>query len=213
MNNKSKMPSALQWTWQRCAAVMLCVVCTLLFFPSGCSTKSSEEMNSGADFFYGENGKNEYFKITKNKVIIKTKSAEESEVLINQSTFISAYNVGFWVFATIDPLKTQLEDLLKKEFIVDATYGLEYADGTIQYPSDVIFVKCKEGIFIENILESNGLSINVEEINIIDVISEIYEITLNVRLSDILLICRLLYESNMCTFAEPSFFREMKITL
>ena len=36
MKNKLKIPSALQWAWQRCAVVMLCMVCSLLFIFSGC---------------------------------------------------------------------------------------------------------------------------------------------------------------------------------
>ena len=35
-----KMPSALQCAWQRCAAVTLCMVCSLIFMSSGCGNKS-----------------------------------------------------------------------------------------------------------------------------------------------------------------------------
>ena len=36
MKCKLRIISALQWSWQRCAAVMLCMVCSLLFLLSGC---------------------------------------------------------------------------------------------------------------------------------------------------------------------------------
>jgi len=42
MKNKLKIPSALQWAWQRCAAVMLCMV--LVFF--GCKEdKNAQKMD------------------------------------------------------------------------------------------------------------------------------------------------------------------------
>ena len=45
VNNKSKNPSALQWAWQRCAAVMLCMV--LVFF--GCKEdKEAQKMDEEA---------------------------------------------------------------------------------------------------------------------------------------------------------------------
>ena len=210
MNSKLKNPSALQWAWQRCAAVMLCVLCTLLFLPAGCGTKSSEEMDSGADFFFNENGKVEYFKIRKDKVIIKTKSAEDAKVLISKDVFISAYNVGFWVFSTIDPKKTNLNNLFNLTEVIDVTYGLECSDGTLQYPTEVISINIKKGISPEEIIIATCLTEIIESIEYFDPYNNNYHITFNVKLGDILLTSRTIYESKLCEAASPVFFREMK---
>jgi len=234
MINKLKILSALQWARQRGTVVILCMVCSLLFMPAGCGSKSSifdgdegvdenqtpledenslteDELYDGTDFFYTNAGNKEYFKIRKDKVIIKTKSAEDAKVLCQQNIFRLAECVsGIWVLATIDPRQIKLDDLLQREDIIDATYGLEYREGTLQYPKDQIFIKPKDGQAVENILEKNGLRGNVVEIELFNPLSELYIVTLNVKLADILQVCRIMYESNLC-FADPSFFLHIKI--
>ena len=194
----------------KCAAIVL--IFTVI--TSGCETSDNDflpEVEKETDFFYDNNGDKGVISIRKDKVIIKTKSEEDAKTLSSQTVFHSAYNVGFWVFATINPSKTNLDALMKLSVVVDATYGLETEDGTLQYPSDKIFLKCKDGETPENTFEANGLAENVETIELFDQFSGIFEISLNVKLSDILKTCRILYESGMCKFAEPSFFREMHI--
>ena len=46
MNNKLKIPSVLQWAWQRCAAVMLCVVLVFL----GCKEDKNEQKTDEESF-------------------------------------------------------------------------------------------------------------------------------------------------------------------
>lgn len=239
MINKLKNSSALQRARQMSAAAMLCVLCVLLFMPAGCGSKpnimdsddenqmpevdesqipnvydnplTEDELYGGDDFYYRDDGEKEYFKIRKDRVIIKTISAEKAKALCRQNIFLSAYDMSYiWVLATIDPRQIILEDLLQMEDVIDATYGLEYRDGTLQYPKDQIYIIPKNGLSVENVLEKNGLSENIVEIEEPWSYSEIYKVTLNVRLADILQVCRTLFESELCEAAGPSCIRVMK---
>jgi hypothetical protein len=79
----------------------------------------------------------------------------------------------------------------------------------LQYPTDKIYAGFK-GFSPEEALGKAGLTENVVEIELCDADRKGYDVTLDVKLSDILRICRNLYESGLCEWAEPSFFREMK---
>jgi subtilisin family serine protease len=180
--------------------------------PLGGATRGLQEMVTDTYFYAGEGGKVP-LNIREDRVIIKTNSEAEAIELSKQKIFLSdrpAYDVAYvWVLASIDPAETNLEDLLKLPGVVDVTYGLEYEDGTLQYPTDKIYVKFKE-LSPEEALEKAGLTKNVVAVELYDADRKGYDVTLNVKLSDILRICRDLYESGLCEWAEPSFFREMK---
>ena len=201
------------------------IVCALFFTTLGCERqKTSSEVDDSSissvvkekgtdetDFYYTDKGETEFFNIRKDKVIIKTESAEDAKALCKHDVFLSAYDVAYiWVIATIDPSKTVLNDLLKMPGVFDATYGLEYTDGTMQYPTDLVSVNFKEGKLPEEVLNAIGLTENVESVEFIYPDFNGYNITLNVGLSDIMQICRDLYESGLCEAASPSFIREMK---
>ncbi|MDR2968477.1 MAG: hypothetical protein LBV32_02595 [Tannerellaceae bacterium] len=111
-------------------------------------------LTRGADigeFFYtAYKGKKTFFNIRKDRVIIKTNSETEAKELCKQDVFLSdrpAYDVAYvWVLASIDPEKTNLDDLLKLPGVVDATYGLECEDGILHYPTNRIYIKLNEGL-------------------------------------------------------------------
>ncbi len=164
-----------------------------------------------SDFFYTEKGGKEYFKIRKDRVILKTKGVEAKALSGQTTIFRSVRDVNYdMVIATIDTLQINLDGLRQKQGIIDVSYALEYADGTIQMPTNKIFVKFKEGQSPEKVFNYIGLNKNVESIELINENHEIHSIILNVKLGDILQICRNLFESGLCEFAEPSFIREMK---
>jgi len=157
------------------------------------------------DFYYGDGGKKEILYIRKDKVIIKTESADYAKSLCNQSVFLSAYDVGFWVFATINPKITKLEDFWKMSDVINATYGLEQVKEIFQFPTGQLFVECKKGQTPESVLEANGLTESVETIELFDTWAELSIITLNVKLSNALQISRILFESGLCESANPNF--------
>lgn len=152
-----------------------------------------------SDFYYTDKGEKVSLKIRKDKVILKIKSAKEVKALTKQTAFLSAYDVSSdMVIATIDTLQIKThEDLLQRSDVIDATYALEYADGTLLYPTDRISVKFKEGQSVKKILNDTGLNTSVESIELFDPYSEIYIITLNVKSGDILRICRNLFETGL----------------
>ena len=163
------------------------------------------------EFYYTDKGDKVYFNIRKDRVILKTRNEADAKALSEHEVFIFAYDVSYiWVIGYIDPQKTSLDDLIKIPEVVDATYGLEYADGTLIYPSHQISVKGKDDNHPENILKDDALYENVVAIDLFDSYSEIYLITLNVKLSDILSICRDMFESDLYICAAPTSFREMK---
>ncbi len=195
---------------QKASVATLCIVCTLSFMASGCG-KSNSGDEGFTDFFYTDKGEKEYFNVRKDKLILKCKSAEDAKALAKEPFFTSAYNLYDWVIGTIDPKKTKLDNLLKRPEVVSATYGLEYSDGTLQYPTDRICVKFKEELTPEAVLDETGLTKSVETIELFNPDSELYLITLNVKLGDILQICRNLFESGLSKSASPVFILEMKV--
>ena len=166
------------------------------------------------DFFYNVlyNGevKKDYLTTVRDKVILKTNSETKAEELSKSDIFLLAYDVAYiWVIATINPKATNLSDLIKMKGVVDAAYGIKDNNG-VRYLSDQISVQFKEGQSPENVLQKVGLTKSVISIELIDSFSEIYLITLNVNLGDIPTVCRYLFKSGLCEFAEPSFFREFQ---
>jgi len=162
------------------------------------------------DFFYQGNGEKEYFTIRKDQVIIQCESEEKAKALCENPIFISTFTISYiWVLAIIDPLQVKLDDILRIPDVVSATYGLEYADGTLQWTKNRISVAFKDGLSPEEVLNEVGLIESVETIELFNPYSTIYHITLNVQLGDILPICRDLFKSGMCVFAEPSFIRQL----
>ncbi|MDR2962617.1 MAG: hypothetical protein LBU90_03115 [Bacteroidales bacterium] len=163
------------------------------------------------DFFYAENGTKNKFQIQKNTVIVKCHSNAAAIALSEQSIFKSVAMVSdIWIIATINPRKITIHDIERnQQNVVSATHGLKYKDGTMQYPTDTIFVQLKNNTSTQDIVNI----IDVEKVNSVQLFnpySMIYKIGLNVSLSEILPICRKLYESGLCEFAEPNFFRESK---
>jgi hypothetical protein len=155
--------------------------------------------------------RDEILKIRKDRVIIKTESETDAVALSKHDVFLSAYDVSYlWVIATVDSLKTSLDDLMQIPEVVDAAYGLEHDDGTLQYLTDRICMQTEKGQSPENILAHFGIAENIKEIELLDPYSEVYLITLDVKLGDILQICKKLEESGMCKYAEPPFIMEMK---
>ena len=221
---KSKKVSALRKAKKRTkGAILPCMVCGLLLIAFSCgkdnldSDDPSNDFflydNKGNpyDFFYGDEGKKEILSVRKDKVIIITETEVDAKALIEKSVFSQAYNTGERVMATIDPKKTHLGDLWKMPGVVDATYGLEYVDGTLQYPKNVIYAIFAEGYTPEEVLDAAGLIESVEDIELRDPFYKGYYITLNAKLGDILRISRDLFEMGLCIAAQPSFVRQMAL--
>lgn len=162
-------------------------------------------------FYYKEDGNKECFKIRRDKVIIKTTSAEVAKILCKQENFVSAFNVGYWILGSIDSLKTNLDFFMQMPEIIDVTYGLEYADGTLIYPTKVIAVNMKDGISYDEVIDKIGLTQNVESVELVFSDFNYYYITFDNRLCDILLISRNLFETGFCINSTPVFFRELKL--
>ncbi len=175
------------------------------------ATRSSSEIKAEVDFLYADNGGKDYFNVRKDRVIIKTNSEVDAKQICELPLFISAQNVNFtWVIAKIDSQKTDIEDLLRIPNVIDATYGLEYSDGTIQYPTDIIYAKAKEGASTEEAFSRAGVSENIKAMNLSNPHSKIHNVRVDAKLSNILKICRDLSESGSLESAAPSFFREIR---
>ena len=99
---------------------------------------------------------------------------------------------------------------MKISEIVDAAYGMENGNGNLQFVQNKIFIQVEKEQSPEKVLALIGLTDFIEEIELFDPYSDIYLITLNVKLADILLICKNLEEYDMCIFAHPNFFRILK---
>ena len=215
MNKLIKIP----FDKRKDTVAILCMACVLLFAATGCEKDIDDDLEARTtDFYYTDEGKIESFSIRKDKVIIKAKSEAEAEALCGQPVFSLAFIVGFdvhsgvsyfWVIGDIDPKKTKLADLMQLPEVADATYGLEYTNGTLHYPQNKVYVKCKDGQSLENVLNECSLSNYVEKTELVNPYSELFLVTLNVKLGDILRISRELYTSGLCKAASPSYFLVM----
>ncbi len=161
-----------------------------------------------APFFYTDKGTKEYFRVRKDRVMIKAASDENAKALVNRSRSLfkqQPFVMGVWVEASIDAKTTSLEDISKLPGVIDASYGLEYEDGMMQYLTDQIFIRCNAGESPEKLLAEIGLTEHVTAIELNSKYSNIYLITLNVKSEEILRICQQLYETGQCKFATPNF--------
>jgi len=108
--------------------------------------------------------------------------------------------------AKIDPLKTTLKDLVLIPGIEDICYVLEY--NNVQYiPCNGIFVRCKEGVTIDEVIHEVGLDKNVQTINWHSQIRGVHLVTFSPSLSKTMSFSRQLYETGLCEWAEPNFTR------
>jgi hypothetical protein len=165
--------------------------------------------NAETDFVYYDNGKKIYYTIRKDKVVIQCKSEAEAKAVCEKYIFVNIFHFASeWLLATINPLKVALNDLMRMQEVPSTTYGLEYTNETLHYPTDVIYVEFKEGLLPEEVLEVTRLSERVKEIKLVNY-SGGYRVTLNVPVGDIFQICRMLFESGLCIIAEPSFIRKL----
>ena len=93
--------------------------------------------------------------------------------------------------------------------VVDVANGFEHDDGTLHYTTDRISLIGNEGQTPNTILDFIGISNNVEAIELIDTLSGLYIITLNLPLVDIVRICQDIFEADLGV-ACPIFIRAMK---
>ena len=162
------------------------------------------------DFWYTETGEKAYVIIRKDRVILKCASIDDVNELSKQAVFRWSPNITgndiIYVIGAIDPSKVQLDDLLQMPGVMNGAYGLGGIGGWFQYLSEMIFVKFKEGESPEMVLDFVGLTESVESIEPIGSIYPTYKIVLDVQFSEMIQICRILFESGSCEWAEPSFF-------
>jgi subtilisin family serine protease len=175
--------------------------------------KKNMPMQGGTDveFYYTPRG-TQYFDVRKDRVIIKTSSTEAADKLSGSDIFVCddypADSPGVWVIAAIDPRETSLDDILKLPGVVDAAYGLD--NGALKYPTDRIAVQFS-GTTPREALEKISLDKSVADIESYHENGGIHRIALNVKLGDILPICRELYESRSCAWTEPGFFMDLEL--
>jgi len=163
------------------------------------------------DFLYTTDGKMKSYKIRKDKVLLQCRPETDRELFFNRSVFTSAFEfIDNLMMVTIDTLHINLAHLKRMPEVTDAVYALEYEEGTLQMPSYNISIKMKAGHPVEEVLKKVGLDRQIENITLSNPHREIYRVKLNLSLENIFPICRKLYETGWCQFAEPYFIRTMQ---
>jgi hypothetical protein len=116
-------------------------------------------VNAQTNYFYDSEGNEVHFKTRKDMILIKAAENVSVEDIVKNNLFTraSATHKQF-VIAAIDTLKIGIENLQKDLLLKNSVYMLEYADGTLMSPMDKIFVKCREGQVIEQVLEQAKVS-------------------------------------------------------
>ena len=181
---------------------LLCLFIGCLF----CSAQAQ------TDYFYSLGGQKETLTIRNNMVLIRCTPKTDKEKWIAQSDLISACLIDeHLILGTINPLKTNLNTLKRDPNIADVIYVLEDAEGRMQTPSNTIFMRMRDKQSPQQFLDYSGFTTKVKEIDLIDQYHEIYLVTLNIPLGDILSVCRDFYETGVCEMVEPSFFRTIEM--
>jgi hypothetical protein len=128
-----------------------------------------------SDFFYSSKGEKEWFKIRKDKVILKPESAIGAQRILLRRGINSAYSFGEdKIIAAIDTLKIEKDTLIQNEDVADVAYFLEYSDGTLQAPTDKIFVKPKSSQSLKMLFSKIGFSGNIVSTELINPQHDIY---------------------------------------
>jgi len=191
----------------------LCIVCTLFFMASGCGRQESVPAEEGDGFYYVNEGKKQFYSISKDKVILKTKSETDAKNLCKHPVFLGASDIKFthedidgWVIAIIDPQKTKLNDLMQIPEVVDATYAINIGP-CVYYPTDMISVGFQHGYSPDHFVNHHELGESVKSIKqFFKDDPQIHIITFNAKMGDIIEISRRLYETGWFEFAMPIFF-------
>lgn len=146
-------------------------------------TRSVQDISGDTDFFYAYDGKKESFTVRRDRVIIKADSEAKVQELVGNPVFLSAYGMSYiWVIGTIDPSATDLEDLMQIPGVADATYGLEYTDGTMQFPKDIIYARLN-GTTAAGAFDKIGRKDDIKSVELSNPERNGYRITLNAPLS------------------------------
>ena len=224
MNKTNKIPFARKIAKKKETVTILSIVCSLFFITASCG-KSDFGVDADGDplydfylytnrgkpynYYYGVDGKKEIFNIRKDKVVIYPNFLADTT---GQDALISADTVAGWILATVEPKKTKLEDLWKMEWVMAATYALEYADNTtLLYPQNKIYIKTNKGLSPEEAFKKTGLTDKVMKIELFDKYNQGYIVTTNVNMSYLFRFCRKLYESGVFECAEPECIMEIKL--
>ncbi len=164
------------------------------------------------NFMYSATGEKIFFKTRLDKLFLEAKSSKDANNLRQQTFFKSISEIKTNQFAvTIDTVMIKVSDLKREPGISNAMCMLEYSDGTLQVPSDKIFVKFKNKQEVKHVIDKLGLLEVIKSIELINSFEQIYVVTLKLfSVEDGLKIANLFYETGMCEFAEPSFVRMFK---
>lgn len=157
------------------------------------------------DFIYSPKGEKIIFKVRTDKVLLET----SDKILRSQLPKVGSLDMAFdnIFVATIDSTKQTIKAIKDNPYIKKATNLLEYSDGTLQALTNEIFVQCENQELIEKSLNILGIKKNVVKIETIIPEDHIFLITFDYEVTDMMEICRGLYESGLVEFAEPSFLR------
>lgn len=89
----------------------------------------SRAISEASPFYYTGQGQKEYFTIRKDQVLIKTASNVEAKEVVSKNSSLfnrKTHSMGTWAEVSIDAKATRLDDVLKLQGVVDASYGLEW---------------------------------------------------------------------------------------
>ena len=157
-------------------------------------------------YFYDGRGEKVTFSVRKDKVLLKYDSKSGAETLQEQ---IAAKEMKLlrqdMAIADIDTAKVQLSAIRKISGVSDAGYMLENKSGMLMSPTGKLFIRCREGLSIDRMLEIAGVSKKVILKELHNENAQIYAITFDEKPEDRLSIAARLYETGLCEFVEPSF--------
>ena len=164
-----------------------------------------------SDFIYTPEGEKLYFTVRKDKILITTNQEVDIASLSEEAAVLAASKINrHTAILTLNPVQTTAaEQIAQNSQVNDMTYMLENAEGDLQCPTNKIFVKCNSRYTIEQVIADIEEQVLSVEMNYPE--SQIYTLTLNTNLDNVLSLANALFETGLCEFAEPSFMRQIKL--
>ena len=157
-------------------------------------------------YFYDGRGEKVTFSVRKDKVLLKYDSKSDAKTLQKQ---VAAKEIKLlredMAVADIDTTKAQLSAIRKISSMQEATYMLESKSGTLMSPTGRLYVRCKNEISIDSILDDAGVSKKLISKELYDINAQIYIVAFDEKPEDRLPTAARLYETGLCEFVEPSF--------
>jgi len=159
------------------------------------------------EYFYTSTGDKEYLSVNKDCIVLSVTEEKDANSLSRNPLFKELSKLKDELY--IATVSTDIEKS-NLEKTVDWTYMFNYSDGTIQAPTHQLFIKPLKGELLETIFSKTEIKKNLISFRPVVEKSDVYIVTLDCKLGEMIAASRKIYETGLVEFAEPAFIRQFR---